>query len=90
MSYIKYFFQFLLVFVFFTIFKLLGPNLSSIVSGKIFEKIGPFFRSKKIIHSNIKRALPTISLINLNKLTKMMWNNYGRVFAEYIFISNFR
>ena len=26
--------------IFFTIFKLLGPNLSSIVSGKIFEKIG--------------------------------------------------
>ncbi len=90
MNYFKYFFQFLLVFVFFIIFKLLGPNLSSIISGKIFEKIGPFFRSKNIIHANIKRALPTISPINLNKLTKMMWNNYGRVFAEYVFISNFR
>ena len=90
MKYLNYFIQFILTILCFIFFKILGPSLSSKLSGKIFEKIGPFFRSKKIIHSNIKRALPTISLINLNKLTKMMWNNYGRVFAEYIFISNFR
>ena len=58
--------------------------------GKLFEKIGPLFRSKKIIHANIKRALPHISQENLNKIVKLMWNNYGRVFAEYIFIKDFR
>ena len=61
MKYIKYFFQFLLTIISFIIFKILGPNLSSNLSGKIFEKIGPFFRSKKIIHSNIKRAFPNIN-----------------------------
>ena len=90
MKYIKYFTQFILAILSFSIFKILGPNLSSNISGKIFEKIGPFFRSKKIIHSNIEKALPKIDEDNLKKITQLMWNNYGRTFAEYIFIKDFR
>mgnify|MGYP001444621646 CR=1 FL=1 len=51
----KYFIQFCLTIFSFLIFKILGPNLSSKLSGKIFELIGPFFRSRQIIHSNIKK-----------------------------------
>jgi KDO2-lipid IV(A) lauroyltransferase len=65
-------------------------NISSALGGKLFEKIGPLFRSKKLIHSNLKKAFPDISLDHLNGITKMMWNNYGRVFAEYMFIKKFR
>ena len=90
MKYIKYFFQFLLTIISFIIFKILGPNLSSSLGGKIFEYIGPFFRSKQLINSNIRRAIPEIGEMDLNKITKLMWNNYGRVFAEYIFIKDFR
>ena len=46
--------------------------------------------SKKLIHSNIKKAIPNIDNLNLQLITKSMWNNYGRIFAEYIFISEFR
>ena len=49
----KYFIQFSLTIFSFLVFKFLGPNLSSKLSGKIFELIGPFFRSRQIIHSNI-------------------------------------
>ena len=90
MKIIKYFFQFLLAVFCFIFFKILGAKLSSELSGKIFENIGPFFRSKKIIDENIKRAIPNISEENLNKIKTSMWNNYGRVFAEYIFIKDFR
>ena len=90
MKYIKYFLQFILIIFSFLIFKILGPKISSYISGKIFEIIGPYFRSEKIIHSNIKKAFPEISLKDLNKLTNSMWNNYGRVFAEYVFIKDFR
>ena len=90
MKIIKYFLQFLFVIIFFSIFKILGLNISSSLGGKLFEKIGPLFRSKKLIHSNLKKAFPDISLDNLNGITKMMWNNYGRVFAEYMFIKKFR
>ena len=90
MKYIKYFFQFLLATIFFVLFKILGATLSSKISGKIFELIGPFFRSEEIINSNIKRAIPDVELKEIKKIKKSMWNNYGRIFAEYMFIKNFR
>ena len=90
MKIIKYFLQFLFIIIFFSLFKILGLNISSALGGKLFEKIGPLFRSKKLIHSNLKKAFPDISLDHLNRIAKMMWNNYGRVFAEYMFIKEFR
>jgi len=90
MKYIKYFFQFFFVIIFFIFFKFLGFKNSSNTGGKIFEKIGPLFRSKKLIHKNIKRAIPHININDLNKITNLMWNNYGRVFAEYMYIKDFR
>jgi KDO2-lipid IV(A) lauroyltransferase len=63
--------------------------LSSALGGKIFEIIGPLFRSKRLIQSNIKKAIPNIKFERLNEITKSMWNNYGRVFAEYMFIKDF-
>ena len=87
---IKYFFQFLLIVPLFVIFKLIGLNLASFIGGKLFEIIGPLFRSKKIIHSNIKKAFPNLNSKEINKITKQMWNNYGRVFSEYMFIKNYR
>ena len=90
MKIIKYFLQFLFIIIFFFFFKILGLSISSALGGKLFEKIGPLFRSKKLIHSNLKKAFPDISLDHLNGITKMMWNNYGRVFAEYMFIKKFR
>ena len=90
MNKIKYFFQFIIIIFIFFIFKILGPKISSFVGGKLFELIGPIFRSKKIIHKNIKRAFPDINKEKLNNIKSSMWNNYGRVFAEYMFIKNFR
>ena len=90
MKIIKYFLQFLVIIIMFSIFKILRLKISSALSGKLFEKIGPLFRSKKLIHSNLKKAFPNINLENLDKITTLMWNNYGRVFAEYMFIKDFR
>ena len=90
MNNIKYFFQFILIIPLFLFFKLMGLNIASFIGGKLFELIGPLFRSKKIIHSNIKKAIPNINLKDTEKITKQMWNNYGRVFSEYMFIKNYR
>ena len=90
MNKIKYFFQFLIVIIIFFIFKMLGLRLSSYLGSKIFQIIGPFFRSKKLIHQNLIRAFPNMDQIKMNELTSAMWGNYGRVFAEYVFIKNFR
>ena len=90
MKYIKYFIQFLFAILSFLIFKILGPSLSSKISGQIFRLIGPFFRPKKIIHANIKRGIPNISSEKLDRITSLMWINYGNVFAEFMFLKNFR
>ena len=34
--------------------------------------------------------MPQISSNELNTIKKLMWNNYGRIFSEYMFIKNFR
>ena len=90
MKNIKYLLEFLLTILSFAIFKILGPTISSNLSGKIFEKIGPLFRSREIIETNIKKAIPNIESKDIKKISKLMWNNYGRIFAEYIFIKDFR
>ena len=90
MKLIKYFFQFLFIIFFFSLFKIFGFKISSKIGGKLFEIIGPIFRSKKLIHTNIRKAFPKNNSVEIKKLTKLMWNNYGRVFAEYMFIKDFR
>ena len=90
MKQIKYFFQFLFVIIFFFFFRIFGYQTSSNLGGKLFEIVGPLFRSKHLIHSNILKAMPESNINNVKNITKLMWNNYGRVFAEYVFIKNFR
>jgi KDO2-lipid IV(A) lauroyltransferase len=36
------------------------------------------------------KAFPDLSPIEVKKITKKMWNNYGKILAEYIFIKDFR
>ena len=90
MKNIKYFFQFFLIIILFLVFKILGFKISSHVGGKLFEMIGPLFRSNKLIHSNIKKAIIGSSIKEIDRITKLMWNSYGRIFAEYMFIKNLR
>ena len=90
MKSIKYFTQFLIISILFLMFKILGLNFASYISGKIISFVGPFFRSKNLIKSNILKAFPDLPQNEIEKITKKMWNNYGRILAEYIFIKDFR
>ena len=90
MKYIKYFFQFILIKLFFLIFKLIGYKNSSNLGGMIGSKIGPFLKSKKIIANNLKNYSPDINEQSINNISNRMWENYGRIFAEYVFIKDFR
>ena len=90
MKSMKYFIQFLIISFLFLIFKFLGPSFSSYISGKIISFVGPFFRSKALIRSNILKAFPKLTENEVKKISKKMWNNYGRILAEYIFMKSFR
>ena len=90
MKIIKYFFEFLAIIFLFIIFKILGFKLASNLGALIGGYFGPFFRSKKKILSNIRRALPTTEEKNIKLIINKMWENYGRILSEYVFIKNFR
>ena len=90
MKSLKYFIQFLIIIAFFLIFKIIGLKFSSYVSSKIISFVGPLFRSTRIITDNILRGLPNSSYDEVKSISKKMWENYGRILAEYIFIKDFR
>ena len=90
MKKIRYFVEFLIIIFLLVIFKILGFKLASSLGGLIGRSVGPLFRSKKKILSNIRRALPEIEEKNTELIVKKMWENYGRILSEYMFIKNFR
>ena len=90
MKIIKYFLEFFFIIVLFILFKILGFRLGSNFGGFIGKLFGPFFRSRKKILLNIKKALPNTEEKNLELIIKKMWKNYGRILSEYMFIKNFR
>ena len=90
MANIKYFIQYIIILVLFIIYKLLGLKYSRIISAQIFRIFGPFFRSNKISDDNLKRAFDNLDKNKRKKILKKMWSNYGKIFAEYMFIKSFR
>ena len=89
-KFIRYLIETLIIVVFFSIFKIVGIKISTFISGKIFTFIGPLFRSKNIISKNLKKAFPNISDDEIKNHIHEMWNYYGKIFAEYPFLKNFR
>ena len=90
MNKIKYLLQFLFFFSLILIFKIIGLNFSRKISKIIFSTLGPFIRKSKIIDINLKNAFRDIDQNQKNQIIKNMWSSYGNIFAEYIFIKNFR
>ena len=86
----RYLVEYIILKLFFFIFKFLGLKKSSYISGKIFSLIGPFFRRKNTILNNIRKALPQASNKEITKIIYEMWNYYGKIFAEYSFMKYFR
>ena len=90
MKIFKYFLEFIFIVILFIIFKILGFKLASNMGGYIGKKIGPLFRSKQTILTNIKNALPKTDKADLELIIQSMWENYGRILAEYVFLKDFR
>ena len=80
MKTLVYFFQFVFVMFLFLIFKILGLKISSALGGKIFQILGPFFRSKNLIYKNIRKALPNIN----DKEIDISQNKCGIIMEEFL------
>ncbi len=87
---INYFIQAFFIYLFFFIGRILGINLSRKIFSYIFLKLGPLFKSNKIIKKNIKIYSKNISNIDEKKIIEGMWKNYGMTFIEYIYLDKLR
>ena len=90
MKQIKYLFQFIIIILFFLIFKILGLKISKIISSFIFKKVGPLFRSRIISNTNLSKVFNKLNNNQINIIINNMWANYGKIFAEYMFLNKFR
>ena len=89
MKKIVYFIEFILIKVLFIFFKIIGYKYSSNLGFLIGKIIGPIFRSKKLIIKNLQKA-NLQKQNNLEKIASNVLGNYGRIFAEYVHLKNFR
>ncbi|MDC0350494.1 lipid A biosynthesis acyltransferase [Candidatus Pelagibacter sp.] len=89
MKKIVYFIEFILIKVLFILFKIIGYKYSSNLGFLIGKIIGPIFRSRKLITRNLQKA-NLQKQNNLEKIASDVLGNYGRIFAEYVHLKNFR
>jgi len=90
MKQIKYLIEFIIIIFFFIVIKLFGLKISQFIFSLIFKNIGPLFRAKKISFDNLSLAFPNMDKSKKGKIINNMWSNYGKIFAEYMFIKKFR
>ena len=87
---INYFFQAIVIFLFFIVGRILGLRISRKVFSLLFSKLGPYIKSKKIIHNNLNKFSKDMSIKEKDFIIKEMWKNYGKTFIEYVYLDYFR
>lgn len=79
--------QFVFIIFLFGVFKLIGFKNSSNVGFFLGKTLGPIFRSKSLIIKNLEKA--SIKG-DFEKIASNVLGNYGRIFAEYVHLKNFK
>ncbi len=90
MRIIKYFIEFILIIILFFIFKILGYKNATNLGEIIGKKFGPLFRSNYKIKKNLENSKIGNSEKDRKIIIENMWGNYGRIFAEYMYIKKYR
>ena len=79
--------QYVLIIFLFILFRIIGFKASSNFGFFIGKYLGPLFRSKLSIINNLKKAQING---NYQKIATNVLGNYGRIFAEYVHLKNFK
>ena len=90
MKIIKYFFEFIFIYVLLIIFKIIGYKNASNLGAIIGKNIGPLFRSNSKIQSNLENSNIGSSQEDRKSIINNMWGNYGRILSEYVYLKQFR
>ena len=89
-KFIKYLIQSIVIYFFFIIGKLLGLSTSKKFFSLVFEKIGPYFKSKIVIDKNLKIFNSDLTSDQKAIIINDMWRNYGMTFIEYIHLDFYK
>ncbi len=76
--------------LFFTVFGLLPLDWASALGGTLARCIGPFLGISKRARLNLRRAFPELSEEEIARVVAGMWDNLGRVAAEYPHLQKIR
>ena len=90
MKVLKYLIEAILIYILFLLFKIVGIDYGRKISSIFISKIGFFFRKKELIKKNISNVFKNYSDSQIENIMKLMWTNYGHVFAEYVYLKKFR
>ncbi len=90
MKFVRYLFEYILIIILFSLFRLLGYKIASEFGYLLGKTFGPLFRSKKLIKNNLVKFDSTLTPEKIASISKEMWGNYGRILSEYPYISSFR
>lgn len=83
LKHLRYFIEALIVYLLFAIFWLLPLDIASNIGGFLGRLIGPHTNLSQRAIKNISQALPHLSEAEHHKIKLEMWDNLGRLFAEY-------
>ena len=64
-------------------FRSLPLDYASALGGVLARRIGPFLGVSRHARRNLSRAFPELSETEIARLVASMWDNLGRVAAEY-------
>ena len=79
--------QYVIIIFLFILFRIIGFKASSNFGFFIGKYLGPLFRSKLSIINNLQKAQING---NYKKIATNVLGNYGRIFAEYVHLKNFK
>ena len=69
--------------VFFAAVRLLPVDAASALGGALARRIGPWLGISKRARHNLEAAMPELSAADVDRVIRGMWDNLGRVAAEY-------
>jgi KDO2-lipid IV(A) lauroyltransferase len=87
---IRYFIEWLLVSGALWLFLQLGYRRASDLGGGVLRRIGPWLPRSKVARNNLRRAMPELAREQLQQIIAEMWENIGRVIAEFPHVSGMR
>jgi KDO2-lipid IV(A) lauroyltransferase len=73
----------------FALFRVLPLDAASATGGAVARCIGPHLGATKRARINLQRALPQLTETEIDKIIRDMWDNLGRVVAEYPHLREF-